>query len=138
MKHPSILILESWPDVADALQDALASAHYTTIVRPHLDRLADLGVRPAAIVTRITSVGVGEPPYRAIESLRENRPPIVAIAWADSEVAEAARLKCDVVLRAPSELGRLCEALTKIVFEQGDAQARASAAAGVSGRPSGS
>jgi hypothetical protein len=103
--------------VADALQDVITSAHYTAIVRPHLDRLADLDVRPAAIVTRITSVGIGQAPYIAIEGMRENRPPIVAIAWADSEVAEAARLKCEVVLRAPTELGRLCEALTKIVFE---------------------
>jgi hypothetical protein len=136
MRQPSILILESRPDVAEALQDVITSAHYTAIVRPYLDRLADLDVRPAAIVTRITSVAVGEPPYTAIEGLRENRPPVVAIAWADSEVAEAARLKCDVVLRAPTELGRLCEALTKIVFGQGDARVRASAAAGVFGLPS--
>lgn len=111
---PAILILESRPDVADALQDVITSAHFTTIVRAHVDRLADLAVMPAAIVTRITSVGIGEPPYIGIEGLREDRPPVIAIAWADHEVAEAARLNCEVVLRAPSEVGRLCEALAKV------------------------
>jgi hypothetical protein len=46
---------------------------------------------------------------------KRGRPPVVAIAWADDEVAEAIRLKCEVVLRAPSEVGRLFEVLTKIV-----------------------
>lgn len=135
MKRPTILILESRPDIAIALRDVITSAHYSVVVRPHVDRLADLHVTPAAIVTRITSVGVGDPPYTALEGLREDRPPIVAIAWADSEVAEAARLKCDVVLRAPRDVGRLCEALTKIVFDGAGGRAIASAAAGGVGRP---
>ena len=116
--RPSILILESRRDVADALIDVITSAHYRAVVVPHLDRMADLETRPAAIVTRITSVGNGEAAYTAIERLREDRPPVVAIAWADHEVEEAKRLKCDIVLRAPGEIARLCEALTKIVFDE--------------------
>jgi len=112
--RPSVLVLESRRDIADALQDVITSAHYRAIVRPHIDHLDSLDDRPAAIVTRITSVGVGEPAYRAIEHLH-GRPPVVAIAWADDEVAEAIRLKCEVVLRAPAEVGRLYEVLTRIV-----------------------
>lgn len=121
--RPSVLILESRRDVADALYDVITSAHYHAIVRPHINHLGDLETRPAAIVTRITSVGVGEPAYRAIEKMREDRPPVVAIVWADEEAAEAVRLRCDVVLRAPAEVGRLCEALTRVVFDAGAAKA---------------
>lgn len=117
--RPSVLILESRRDIADALQDVITSAHYRAIVRPHIDHLDSLDARPAAIVTRITSVGVGEPSYRAIEKLH-GRPPVVAIVWADDEAAEAIRLKCDVVLRAPMEIGRLCDELMKIVSAAGD------------------
>jgi hypothetical protein len=135
--RPSILILESRRDVADALRDVITSANYRAIVRPHVDRLADLDSRPAAIVTRITSVGVGDAPYMAIERLLQgDRPPVVAIAWAEHEVAEATRLKCEVVLRAPGEVGRLCQALTKIVYEDSGAPAKASAAGAAAGRPS--
>lgn len=115
-----MLILESRRDVADALHDVLTSAHYHAIVRPHIDHLDTLDEPPAAIVTRITSVGVGEPSYRAIEHL-QGRPPVVAIAWGDDEVAEAIRLKCDVVLRAPMEIGRLCDELMRIVSAAGRA-----------------
>ncbi len=115
--RPSILILETRRDVADALHDVITSANYRAVVMPHVDRLADLETRPAAIVTRITSVGIGEPAYTAIERLLENRPPVVAIAWADHEVEEATRLKCEVVLRGPTDVARLCEALTRIVNE---------------------
>jgi hypothetical protein len=39
---------------------------------------------------------------------------VIAIAWADHEIAEAARMNCDVVLRAPQEVGRLCAALASV------------------------
>jgi hypothetical protein len=116
--RPSVLILESRRDIADALQDVITSAHYRAIVRPHIDHLDNLDARPAAIITRITSVGVGEPSYRAIETLH-CRPPVVAIVWADDEMAEAVRLKCEVVLRAPDDIGRLCDVLTRIVSGAG-------------------
>ena len=117
MTQPAILILESRRDIAEALQDVLTSANYRAFVRPHVERLTDLEVRPAAIVTRITSESAGTPAYAGLENLRDGRPPVVAIAWADHEVREAARLKCDVVLRAPSEVGQLCEALTRVIGE---------------------
>ena len=121
--RPSILILESRRDVADALHAVITSANYRAVIMPYVDRLADLETRPAAIVTCITSVGIGEPAYVAIERLRDDRPPVVAIAWAEHEIAEALRLKCEVVLRAPMDLARLCDALTTIVYARPEASA---------------
>lgn len=112
---PNILIIEPRREVADALADVVTSANYGAIVRPHVERLADLGFTPAAIIVRIAFEGISEPPHAALERLVPNRPPVVAIVWEDVEVAEAERLKCDVVLRAPDGVSRLCDALTKLV-----------------------
>ena len=112
--RPVILIIETRPEVAEALEEVVTSARYAAMVRPHVECLADLGVTPAAIIVRIAFEGIGEPPHAVIGRLRD-RPPVVAIAWEDAEVAEAVRLKCDVVLRAPGDVGRLCDALTTIV-----------------------
>ncbi len=109
-----ILIIESRHEVAAALQEVLASASYMSMVRPHVERLADLGTTPAAIVVRIAFEG-REPAHMALERMPPNRPPIVAIAWDDAEIAEANRLKCDVVLRAPQDVSHLCEALRRVV-----------------------
>jgi hypothetical protein len=111
---PSILILEPRRDVASALEGVVNSANYVAIVAPHLERLSDLPVPPAAIIVRISFESVSEPPHVALGRLRD-RPPVVAIAWADEEIAEATRLKCDVVLRAPADVSRLCQVLERLV-----------------------
>lgn len=112
--RPVVLIVEPRREVAEALEDVVTSARYEAIVRPHVDRLSDLGVTPSAIIVRVAFEGISEPPHAAIGRL-PHRPPVVAIAWEENEVAEAARLKCDVVLRAPQEIGQLCQALTSVV-----------------------
>lgn len=112
--RPVILIIETRPDIAEALEDVVTSAHYSAIVRSHIECLSDLDVVPAAIIARISFEGVGEPQHAVIGRLA-GRPPVVAIAWEDDEVAEAIRLNCEVVLRAPDEVGRLCHALTAVV-----------------------
>jgi len=111
--RPVILIVEPRTEVAQALEDVVTSANYDAIVRPHVDRLSDFDVTPSAIIVRIAFESIGEPPHAAIERLSD-RPPVVAIAWEDHEVAEARRLKCDVVLRAPQDVGRLCDALGEL------------------------
>jgi hypothetical protein len=113
--RPIVLIIESRPEVAAALEDVITSARYAPLVRPHVEGLSDLDVMPSAIVVRIAFEGIGEPPHTAIERLPPDRPPIIAIAWEDHEVAEAHRLGCDVVLRAPDDVSRLCDALTAMV-----------------------
>jgi hypothetical protein len=113
--RPSVLIIEPRREVAAALEDVVNSANYVAVVRPHLERLADLVVPPAAIIVRVVFEGGSEPAHAAIARLPHNHPPVVAIACADAEVAEAQRLKCDVVLHAPGDVGRLCEALGRVV-----------------------
>jgi hypothetical protein len=113
--RPVILILEARPEVAEALSDVVTSASYDAMIRPHLESLADLGVPPAAIIVRIAFEGIGEPAHAAIQRLPANRPPVIAIAWEPNELEEAARLKCDVILRAPDDVGRLCDALINAV-----------------------
>lgn len=113
--RPVVLIIESRREVAAALESAIALVNVEPIVVPHLERLSDVPQTPAAIVVRIAFEGVGDPPHAAIERLPRNRPPVVAIAWAEKELREAERLKCDVVLHAPHDIPRLCETLTKLV-----------------------
>ena len=113
--RPIVLILEKRREVAEALEEVVTSARYVAVVRPYVDSLADLGARPSAIIVRITFEGVGEPTHAAIRHLPPNRPPVIAIAWEDDEVDEALRLKCDIVLKAPDDVGRLCDALTSVV-----------------------
>jgi hypothetical protein len=112
--RPIILIIEPRPEVAEALEEVVISASYCAMVRPHVERLTDLGVTPSAIIVRIAFETIGEPPHRAIGRFLD-RPPVIAIAWEDKEVEEAERLRCEVVLRAPDDVGRLCDALTSVV-----------------------
>ena len=104
MRH--VLIIEPHQEVAAAFERVIASADYGTIVRPHVALLSDLGVTPASIVLRIG--------HADISTFPRERPPIVAIASNDEEVAEAGRLHCEVVLRAPGEIKRLREALRSL------------------------
>jgi hypothetical protein len=98
-----VLIIEPHDDLAAAFEQVVASADFNPIVRRHVASMADLGVTPIAMVVRI---GHGD-----ISTLPPDRPPIVAIVTSDEEAAEAKRLRCEIILRAPSEIRRLCEAL---------------------------
>jgi hypothetical protein len=102
-----VLIIEPHDELALAFEKVIASASYTPIVRRHVDSLEDLDVTPATIVMRIGHADVSHLPSQ--------RPPIVAIASSDEEVAEASRLRCEVVLHGPAEVKRLCEALRSVV-----------------------
>jgi hypothetical protein len=115
MTTPVVLIIEPRKEVAAALEATIALSHLSPVVVPHLERLSDIPHAVAAIVVRISFEGVGEPVHRAVLRLPHDHPPIVAIAWEEDELEEARRLKCDIVLHAPHEIGRLCEALLKLV-----------------------
>jgi hypothetical protein len=113
---PVVLIIEPRQEVAFALESAISMSNLSTIVVQHLERLSDIPHAVSAIVVRIAFEGIGDPAHTAIERLpRDRRPPVVAIAWEEAELAEARRLKCDVVLHAPQDINRLCEALINLV-----------------------
>jgi alkanesulfonate monooxygenase SsuD/methylene tetrahydromethanopterin reductase-like flavin-dependent oxidoreductase (luciferase family) len=104
-----VLIIEPHAELATALEKAIASASYTPVVRRHVDSLDDLDFTPVTIVMRIGHADVSHLPSQ--------RPPIVAIASSDEDVAEAARLRCEVVLHGAPEIRRLCEALRSLAHE---------------------
>lgn len=110
----TILIIEPRQEVASALGDVIATARYVPVIRPYVDNLADLGLSPAAIVLRVSFDSLSDPPHAALERLHV-RPPVIAIVCEEEEFAEAERLKCEVILRAPGEVSRLCEALAAVV-----------------------
>ena len=116
--RPTILIIEQRPEVAEALQDVITSVQYSAVVRPYVESLTDFDIMPSAIIVRIAFEGIGEPAHAAIARLPQDRPPVIAIAWEQSEVDEAERLGCDVVLRAPDDIGRLCEVVTRAVSRE--------------------
>jgi hypothetical protein len=113
--RPVVLIIEARREVAEALAEVVHSASYSAMIRPYIAELSDLDVTPSAIIVRIAFEGVGEPSHDAIGRLPHGHPPVIAIAWEDRELAEARRLKCDVVLRAPDEVSLLGKALTDAV-----------------------
>jgi hypothetical protein len=113
--HSTVLIIEARREVASALEAVLAEMNLAAVVVPHLEKLSDVPISPAAILVRIAFESVGDPPHAAIARLPPDRPPVVAIAWEEDALAEAQKLKCDVILHAPHDIGRLCETLMRVV-----------------------
>jgi hypothetical protein len=111
----SILIIERHQEVADALEQVIASADCSTIVRAHVDGLDDVNPAPVAIVVRITLEGGIEPAHAGLARLPADHPPVIAIVRDEEAAREAARLHCDVVLRAPSDLGKLRTVLSRFM-----------------------
>lgn len=103
-----VLIIEPHDELAAAFEEVVASALYTPLVRRHVESLTDLHVRPATIVLRVGHADVSRLPA--------DRPPVVAIAFSEEDVAEAERLRYEVVLRAPDEVRRLCDALRSLAI----------------------
>lgn len=112
--RPAILIIEPRQEVAEAMAEAIASAQYEPIVRPHLESLEDVGMSVAAIVVRVVFEAVSEPAHAAIGRLPLTRPPVIAIAARSEEIEEAHRLGCDIVLSGPRGIRQLCEALKRV------------------------
>ena len=109
-----VLIVEPHPDMAKAFEEVIACANFQPVVVAHVGELVQAAVAPAAIVVRVDLDAPGPSPHEGLQDLPAERPPIVAIAWTDEEAAEAHRLGCEVVLRAPYEVRRLCAALTEL------------------------
>ena len=106
MRH--VLIIEPHEELAAAMEQVVASADFTPIVRRHVQTMSDIGVVPTTIVVRI---GHGD-----LSTLPLDRPPVIAIVSSDDEAREAARLRCEVVLRTPQDIRHLCEVLRQLSF----------------------
>lgn len=113
--RPSVLIVEPRRDIAAALEGVVNGANYVAVVRTHMEQLSDLTATPAAIIVRISFESMSEPAHALIARLPAGRPPVIAIVSKAEEVAEAERLRCDVVLKAPREINRLCDVLERLV-----------------------
>lgn len=113
--RPTVLIIEARREVAAALEAVIESVNLTPVCVPHLEHLDDLAVVPAVILVRIAFESVSDPPHAAIKRLPPTRPPVIAIAWEEDELAEARKLKCDVILHAPHDISRLRETLAKLI-----------------------
>jgi hypothetical protein len=113
--RPTVLIIEARREVAAALEAVIESVNLTPVCVPHLEHLDDLAVVPAVILVRIAFESVSDPPHAAIKRLPPTRPPVIAIAWEEDELAEAQKLKCDVILHAPHDISRLRETLAKLI-----------------------
>jgi hypothetical protein len=113
--RPTVLVIEARREVAAALEAVIESINLSAVVVPHLETLGDLEMTPAAILVRIAFESSGDPPHAAIKRLPGTRPPVVAIAWEEDEIAEARRLNCDVIIHAPNESWRLGETLRRLV-----------------------
>jgi len=106
MRH--VLIIEPHEELAAAMEQVVASADFTPVVRRHVQAISDVGVVPTTIVVRIGHADLSTFPV--------DRPPVIAIVSTDEEAREAARLRCEVVLRAPQDIRHLCEALRQLSY----------------------
>lgn len=101
-----VLIVEPHAEVATAFEQAIASASYVPVVRSHVESLADIGITPALIVMRLG--------HADLSHLPPDRPPILAIASTEADLAEASRLRCEMVLHGPREMRRLFDAVRSL------------------------
>ena len=95
----TVLIIEARSEVAAALEAVLAAANLAAVVVPHLEKLSDGEIPPAAILVRIAFESVNDLPHAAIARLPPDRPPVVVIASEE-----------DV------DVPRLCETLTRVAL----------------------
>jgi hypothetical protein len=109
------VIAEPHHEIADALQDVITLAGCVPVTVRRCESVHELHERPTAIVVRIATDVPSVSPHRGLEGLdRTGRPLIVALASSDADVAEAERLECEVIARAPHQVQALYEALMQL------------------------
>jgi hypothetical protein len=112
---PTVVIAEPHHEIADALGDVVRLAHCVPVTVNHFDAVHELRSWPAALVVRVSTELRSMSPHIGLDHLaRTRRPLIVALAWSEADVAEAERLECDVIARAPRQVQAVYEALTRL------------------------
>lgn len=111
---PLVVVAEPHHDMADALQDVVTLAGCVPLMVSGCESVPELNSAPAAIVVRIATE-MPTSPHLGLERFSlTGRPVIVALASSDRDVAEAERLGCEVIARAPHQVQALYEALTQL------------------------
>jgi len=112
---PLVLVIEPHREIANALQDVVTLAGCVPVMASHCESVRELDSLPAAIVVRIATEIRMMPPHFGLEHFsRTDQPLIVALASSDADVAEAERLECQVIARAPNQVQALYKALTQL------------------------
>lgn len=112
---PTVAIIERHRELAIALEEVVTLARCTPVTMADVSELAQLADPPAAIVVRVAASLAANSPHAALGQLsRAERPTVLALASNDSDVAEAERLGCDVVLREPQQVRALYDALSDV------------------------
>lgn len=113
-QSPLVVVAEPHHEIADALQDVVTSAGCVPVMVSGCESVHDLDSAPAAIVVRIATEMPMSPHLGLEHFSTAGRPVIVALTSSDEDVAEAERLGCEVIARAPHQVQALYEALTQL------------------------
>ncbi len=112
---PTVAIVEPYRDLALTLNEVVVMAHCTPVTLGSLDALPAMSPPPAAIVVRVATDSPFEGPHAGLGQIpRAARPMVFALVSSDADAAEATRLGCEVVLRAPEQVRGLYEALARV------------------------
>jgi hypothetical protein len=113
--RPTVVIAEPHHEIAHALQDVVALAGCVPVIVSNFESMRMLDVQPVAIVVRVATEMPLMSPHLGLRDLgRRGRPLIVALASNEADVAEAERLDCEVIARAPHQVQALYDALTRL------------------------
>jgi hypothetical protein len=111
---PVVVIAEPHHEMSDALEDIVTLAGCIPVTVSGFESLDGVLSSPAAIVVRVASETPLVSPHQGLEHPGPRRPLIVALASTDADVAEAERLQCEVIARAPYQVQALYDALTQL------------------------
>jgi hypothetical protein len=113
---PIVVIAESHRAIADTLRDVVLLAGCAPVIIDSAEAVRNCPSPPTAIVIRVATEMPLMSPHLGLERLAQaERPMIVALTSSDEDVAEARRLQCEVIARAPYQIQALYETLTKLV-----------------------
>ena len=115
------MVAETHHEIADALQDVVILAGCIPIIVSEGESMGERPALPEAIVVRVaTEMPMTSPHLNLRQFGRTERTLVVALASSDADVAEAERLGCQVIARAPRQVQVLYEALTQLSSRSAD------------------
>ena len=116
-QRPTVVIAEPHQGMAGSLEDVVTLAGCVPVIVNRCESVKTLGAEPAAIVVRVATEMPLVSPHLGLAQLGRRRPLIVALVSSDADVAEAERLRCDVIARAPHQVQTLYDTLMRLARE---------------------